>query len=246
MNWTAHSKIYKVILKTTFVHVSGYPDHYEQNIVSQSPPFDSRFWTRSFPLVMQSWKACIPFANQTQKRGPGLKTQRRIDNDFDLNFLIAWSWTLPLIRSSIRIVFVQYLFITPLWPNGLIQNGYTKLKNIDYVIGERPLALSLGSIQIARTVVTRSYHCIKIARKFLSTLSRLVKRCQLPTRSVHIMQYIKNNYYQTSSNISTINSFLINWFYYGLRLRQTETNELHQKWTTHIKSHSEDKIFDLG
>ena len=42
------------------------------------------------------------------------------------------------------------------------------------------------------------------------------------------MQYIKNNYYQTLSNISTINSFLINWFNYayGLRRRQTETNEL--------------------
>ena len=30
-------------------------------------------------------------------------------------------------------------------------------------------------------------------------MSRLVKRCHLPTRSVHIMQYIKNNYYQTLS-----------------------------------------------
>ena len=65
-----------------------------------------------------------------------------------------------------------------------------------------------------------------IAREFRSTVSTLVKRCQLHTGSALIMQYIRNNYYQTASNISIINSFLINWFNYGLRLRQTETNEL--------------------
>ena len=43
------SKIFKVFLETTSVHVSSYPDHYEPKIVFgfQSPhlPFDKQFWT---------------------------------------------------------------------------------------------------------------------------------------------------------------------------------------------------------
>ena len=48
------SKFFQVILETTFVHVSCYPDHYEPKIFFSvfkvHTPFDTRFWTRGLPL----------------------------------------------------------------------------------------------------------------------------------------------------------------------------------------------------
>ena len=69
------SKFFKYFLETTFVHVSCYPDQFETlsrkfcfGFRSPDLPFDIRFWTRGFLLVMRSRKAGFPFAVRARKR----------------------------------------------------------------------------------------------------------------------------------------------------------------------------------
>ena len=66
---------FKVFLETTYVHVLWYPVHYQPKIFFRSPhlPLDTPFWTRCFPLVMQSRKAGFPFAARARKREPCLQ-----------------------------------------------------------------------------------------------------------------------------------------------------------------------------
>ena len=76
-----------VFLKTTFFHDSCQPDHYEPKIFFRSPdlPFDMRFWTRGFLLVMRSRKAGFPFATRARKRELSIQ-EVRIENDSDQKF----------------------------------------------------------------------------------------------------------------------------------------------------------------
>ena len=48
-------------------------------------PFDIRFWTRGFPLKMQSQKAGLPFATRARKRELSIQ-EVRIENDLDRKF----------------------------------------------------------------------------------------------------------------------------------------------------------------
>ena len=79
--------VFKVFLKTTFFHDSCQPDHYEPKIFFRSPdlPFDMRFWTRGFLLVMRSRKAGLPFATRARKRELSIQ-EVRIENDSDQKF----------------------------------------------------------------------------------------------------------------------------------------------------------------
>ena len=63
-----------VFLETTFLHVSCYPAlfivsrRYISVFRSLHLPLDAQFWTRGFPLVMQSRKAGLPLATRSRKR----------------------------------------------------------------------------------------------------------------------------------------------------------------------------------
>ena len=48
-------------------------------------PLDTPFWTRCFPLVMQSRKAGFPFAARASEAG-ALPSEVRIENDSDRKF----------------------------------------------------------------------------------------------------------------------------------------------------------------
>ena len=48
-------------------------------------PFDIRFWTRGFLLVMRSRKAGLPFATRARKRELSIQ-EVRIENDSDQKF----------------------------------------------------------------------------------------------------------------------------------------------------------------
>ena len=48
-------------------------------------PFDLRFWTRGFLLVMRSRKAGLPFATRARKRELSIQ-EVRIENDSDQKF----------------------------------------------------------------------------------------------------------------------------------------------------------------
>ena len=78
------TKCFQSFLKTTFFHDSCQPDHYEPKIFFRSPdlPFDMRFWTRGFLLVMRSRKAGLPFATRARKRELSIQ-EVRIENDSD-------------------------------------------------------------------------------------------------------------------------------------------------------------------
>ena len=78
---------FKVFLETTFLQCSCYSDHYEPKIFFRSPdlPFDMRFWTRGFLLVMRSRKAGLPFATRARKRELSIQ-EVRIENDSDQKF----------------------------------------------------------------------------------------------------------------------------------------------------------------
>ena len=52
---------------------------------SSQLPFDIRFWTRGFPLKMQSQKAGLPFATRARKRELSIQ-EVRIENDLDRKF----------------------------------------------------------------------------------------------------------------------------------------------------------------
>ena len=66
------SKLFYSFLETTFLHVSCYPVHCEPIFFSvfrsRHLSLDTQFWTRGFPLVMQSRKAGLPFATRAWKR----------------------------------------------------------------------------------------------------------------------------------------------------------------------------------
>ena len=81
------SKFFKYFLKTTFVHVSCYPDQFEPRILfrfSKSGPFDIRFWTRGFLLVMRSRKAGFPLhLGSASLEAEALPSEVRIEDDSD-------------------------------------------------------------------------------------------------------------------------------------------------------------------
>ena len=113
------SKFFQVILETTFVHVSCYPDHYEPKIFLRFSKFthtlrytilDSRA-----PLVMRSRKAGLPFAIRARKRE--LRLQRyvsrmtRTENLLSQNFSkFFWKLLLFMFHATLIIMSRKYFF----------------------------------------------------------------------------------------------------------------------------------------
>ena len=84
------SIFFEVFLKTTFLHVSCYPVHYQPKIfvwISKSAPTPRYTILDSWLLlVMRSRKAGLPFATRARKRELSIR-QVRIENESDRKFL---------------------------------------------------------------------------------------------------------------------------------------------------------------
>ena len=121
---------------------------------SSQLPFDIRFWTRGFPLKMQSQKACLPFATRARKRELSIQEVRRyvsrmtwIENFISQNFSkFFWKPLFSTIHATLFIISRNFFFKIGKNENlitkstkivQLVLRKLVKNENFDYVINDQ-------------------------------------------------------------------------------------------------------------